>query len=364
MQRAFQPSLLPLKADKLDYSYFLDDLIDASAKLEVYKEKINDSKLDSSWFMPTLQKKEAVASSNLEGTQVTLDGVLINQIEPDKDNQDFNEISNYIDASFSGMKMLSRGKFSKDVLCEVHKILLTGKVRKRENTLIGDYRKVQNFIGLIGGSREITYIPPEPQKVGVLMYNLIDYMNNPKDNLQPLIRIAIIHAQIETIHPFDDGNGRVGRILIPLYLYEKQQISLPCFFISEAFESDKFKYYRLLNETREKEKWNEWIKFFLQTVAKQCEKYIYIVERINHLYEEHLHRAKTLISSNAIVDIINIIYKYPIFTIDMIEKEINVSKSTFNRYLNILVTNGILDTDGKKRNRTFFCYELLNVLRI
>ena len=93
-------------------------------------------------------------------------------------------------------------------------------------------------------------------------------------------------------------------------------------------------------------------------------KYIYIVERINHLYEEHLHRAKTLISSNAIVDIINIIYKYPIFTIDMIEKEINVSKSTFNRYLNILVTNGILDTDGKKRNRTFFCYELLNVLRI
>ena len=177
-------------------------------------------------------------------------------------------------------------------------------------------------------------------------------------------RIAIIHAQTETIHPFDDGNGRVGRILIPLYLYEKQQISLPCFFISEALESDKFKYYRLLDGTREKGNWNDWIRFFLQTVAKQCEKYIYIVERINQMYEEHLALAKSLISNNAVVDLINAIYKQPILSLSEFEKETNLSPATINRYINVLLKSGIIDTDGRKRNRTFFCYELLDVLRL
>jgi len=364
MKKAFNPVMLPLPADTLDYSVFINELLEATSKLEVYKEKIKDSKLDSSWFMPTLQQKEAIASTKLEGTQATLDGVLINQIEPDTNNQDLNEVSNYFKATVLGLEMLRRSGFSDEFLCKIHESLLSGNVRKRENALIGKYRKTQNFIGLTNGSREITYIPPTPENVPLLMKNLIDYINNPQDSLQPLIRIAIIHAQTETIHPFDDGNGRVGRILIPLYLYEKQQISLPCFFISEALESDKFKYYRLLDGTREKGNWNDWIRFFLQTVAKQCEKYIYIVERINQMYEEHLALAKSLISNNAVVDLINAIYKQPILSLSEFEKETNLSPATINRYINVLLKSGIIDTDGRKRNRTFFCYELLDVLRL
>lgn len=364
MKKAFKPIMLPLPSDVLDYSVFLNELLDATSKLEVYKEKIKDSKLDSSWFMPTLQQKEAVASTKLEGTQTTLDGVLINQIEPDVNNQDMNEVSNYFYASILGLRMLRNAGFSDDFLCTIHKSLLSGNVRKRESTLVGEYRKTQNYIGLTNGSHDITYIPPTPESVPKCMNNLISYINDPKDNLQPLIRIAIIHAQMETIHPFDDGNGRVGRILIPLYLYEKEQISLPCFFISEALESDKFKYYRLLDGTREKGNWNDWIKFFLQTVAKQCEKYIYIVEKINQLYDEHLATAKSLISNNAVVDIINTIYKQPILTTATFEKETGLPLTTLNRYINILIKNGLLDTDGKKRNRTFFCYELLDVLKL
>ena len=196
------------------------------------------------------------------------------------------------------------------------------------------------------------------------MNNLIDYMNTPTDDLQPLVRTAIIHAQLLTIHPFDDGNGRVGRLLIPLYLFAKQQIELPCFFISEALEADKFKYYRLLNETRENGNWDEWIIFFLATVAKQCEKYIFVIDRINALYDEHLSRAKTLVKNNSIVDIIDCIYRHPILSTAIVESETKIPIATINRYMNILVENQFLFTDGKRRNKKFFCYELLDVLKI
>ena len=174
MKKAFNPVMLPLPADTLDYSVFINELLEATSKLEVYKEKIKDSKLDSSWFMPTLQQKEAIASTKLEGTQATLDGVLINQIEPDTNNQDLNEVSNYFKATVLGLEMLRRSGFSDEFLCKIHESLLSGNVRKRENALIGKYRKTQNFIGLTNGSREITYIPPTPENVPLLMKNLIN----------------------------------------------------------------------------------------------------------------------------------------------------------------------------------------------
>lgn len=364
MKQSFNAPLLPIDSSKIHYHVFLDELLDATSKLEVYKEKLNDSKVSKNWILPTLQQKEAVASTKLEGTQATLDGILINQIEPKSDDPNINEAVNYFTASMRGLEALKKDGFSKNLLCDLHRILLSGNVRVRENSIIGDYRVTQNYVGLIGGTHEITYIPPKPEDVDRLMDNLILYMNSPLDKYQPLIRTAIVHAQMLTIHPFDDGNGRVGRILIPLYLFSQQQISLPCFFISEALESDKFKYYRLLNETREKENWDEWIKFFLETVSKQCEKYIYILGQINKMYEEHLSLAKQAIRNNAISDIIDTIYKYPILNTAIVERETNIPLATINRYMNTLVDKHLLYTDGKKRHKTFFCYELLDIIRI
>lgn len=164
-----------------------------------------------------------------------------------------------------------------------------GNVRKPD--CIGSYREQQNYIGKNDATHTITFIPPVPEDVRDLMANLIEYMNNPNDAYRPLVRTAIIHAQFETIHPFMDGNGRVDRMLIPMYLFYKKQIDLPCFFISEAFEHDKHKYYTLLTNIRTHNDWNEWIKFFLETVAKQCDKYIRIISEINKLYETHLNLA-------------------------------------------------------------------------
>lgn len=358
---AFEASLLPLSNGSIDYSYFLNELLDATAKLEVYKEKIADSKLESSWFMPTLQQKEALASSLLEGTQATLDGVLTNQAEPSDSDENINEVRNYFMASQKGIYILGREAFSNEFFCELHSILMRGNVRKPE--IIGQYRKEQNYIGKNDGTHAITFTPPTPDKVPKLMTNLISYINNPSDALQPLVRIAVIHAQFETIHPFMDGNGRVGRMLIPLYLYYTKQIELPCFFISESLEHDKLRYYNLLNNIRRNDEWNEWIKFFLNTVAKQCDKYINIISAINELYNSHMNIACNFTKTSNVVPVLNMLYQYPITTAKQIVEKTKLPMTSVNRLLNMMVNEKILITDGKQRNKKYIYYRLLDIIR-
>lgn len=361
MKGAYSAEFLPLAESKIDQSAFFDELIDATSKFEVYKEKIKDSKLESSLFMPILQQKEALASSMLEGTQATLDGVLTNQVIPNEKDSNLKEVSNYCDATVQGYDYLKRRDFSNDFFFDMHRTLMDGNVRKPK--LIGKYRAEQNFIGRNDPSHSITFIPPKPELVPDLMNNLIEYINNPTDKFRPLVRTAIIHAQFETIHPFMDGNGRVGRMLIPMYLFAQRQIELPCFFISEALERDKILYYNLLNDIRYKGNWNEWIKFFLIAVTKQCEKYIEIISRINLLYEKDLSIARDLARSSVIVDVINTLFRYPIVTAKQVAEITNIPPTSVSRYLGILVDKEILVTDNKSRNRTYYYYELLDILR-
>ena len=362
MNNTYIAPQLSLDNSVIDQIYFLDELVDATTKLEVYKAKINDSKIDSSWLLPTLQQKEALASSKLEGTQATLDGVLINQVEPSTEDKNINEVMNYYIATQQGYDSLRKRDFTNEFFWDLHNTLMMGNVRKP--SLVGEYRKEQNYIGRNDDTHAITFIPPTPDTVPVLMNNLINYINSPKDNFRPLIRTAIIHAQFETIHPFMDGNGRVGRMLIPMYLFAQKQIELPCFFISEALERDKPKYYTLLNNIREKNDWNEWIKFFLSTVVKQCDKYIGIITDINNLYEKHLKTACDLARSSNMVDIINALYQYPITTAKQIAEITKIPMTSINRYLTQLLESQVIYSDQKSRNRKFYCIDLLDILRL
>ena len=361
MSESYLASMLPLAETAIDQSVFFEELIDATAKLEVYKEKIRDSKLNSSWFMPTLQQKEALASSALEGTQASLDGVLINQVSQNEKDTNLNEVANYYSATIKGYDFLSRHDFSEDFIKEVHKALMEGNVRKP--SVIGQYRTEQNYIGRNDASHSITFTPPSPEMVPELMSNLVSYMNNDEDKYRPLVKTAIIHAQFETIHPFMDGNGRVGRMLIPMYLFSKKQIDLPCIFISEALEQDKMKYYSLLNGIRYDNDWNSWIKYFLSAVTKQCENYIRIISEIIDLYEKHLNIACNLAKSSNIVEVINALFTYPITTGKRIAERSKVPQASVNRYLSLLVDNKIIYSDNKSRNRTYFYYDLLDILR-
>ncbi len=361
MDGSYNASLLPLENGIIDQSMFLEELIDAISKLEVYKEKIHDSKLDSTWFMPTLQRKEALASSAIEGTQATLDGVLMNQLTPNEKDQDINKVINYYLATVNGCKLLRYHDFSHEFFYNMHSTLMTGNVEKPE--VIGAYRHLQNYIGKKDKTHAITFIPPAPEKVNELMDNLIDYINTPNDSFRPLVRIAIIHAQFESIHPFMDGNGRVGRMLIPMYLYAKKQIEEPFFFISEALEKDKIKYYTLLNNIRFKGEWDEWIKFFLEAVTTQCDKYINLIKNINALYTDHVNKACSLARSSGMTEVIDALYKNPVTNAKQVVEVTKIPQTSVNRFLGILVDNKILYSDNKPRNRTYYYYALLDLLR-
>jgi len=359
---AYAAKPLPLLSSDIDSSIYGEALIDAFAQLEVYKAKLDGSKLNQMWFLPTLQKKEALASSQLEGTQATLDGVLENQVVPNENDKNLSEVQNYLIAAESGYFFLQKEKVNMAFFKHIHEILMGGKTRKSKATIPGEFRTEQNYIGKLNTRNSISFIPPVAESVLPLMENLVEYMVSPNDNLRHLVRIAIIHAQFETIHPFMDGNGRVGRILIPLYLYSQDQIPLPCFFISEALERDKFKYYALLNETR-KNNWNDWLVFFLQTVTSQSKKYICIIDKINELYERDMRRASSVIRSKVTVDIINLLYEYPVITTKILMEKLRIPGASAARYLTSLANAKILFVDGKSRNRSYYYYELINLVR-
>ena len=152
-------------------------------------------------------------------------------------------------------------------------------------------------------------------------------------------------------------------MLIPMYLYSQKQIDSPCFFISEALERDKILYYNLLNNIRYKGDWNEWIRFFLATVAKQCDKYISVIDRINDLYEKDLNIIKELSNSSSIISVFNELYSFPIATAKQLSERSNVPLTSVSRYLNMFVEKRILVSDNKARNRQYIYVEMLNILR-
>lgn len=306
---------------------------------------------------------EAVQSTKIEGTQVTLDEVLEVEARSRKNNKDIQEVLNYYHALREGMDKLAFLPISTRLFKTMHFTLMSNDVRGSSRSP-GEYRKIQNFIGPEGCTIETaTYIPPAPQLVDNFMSNLEIYINEPKDDLDELIRVAIIHAQFETIHPFLDSNGRIGRILIPLYLFNKKVIDYPNFFLSEALEKDKHKYYRFLNDTRYKGDWNQWIKFFLEAIILQANKNIHLINDVNKLYEHDLNIAQSLINSSSVKKLIDAIFQKPIFTVNSISSTAELSEATCRRYLSILEAQRIIFSDGKQRFKTYYYYNLLDKLR-
>lgn len=359
----YTPEDLPLSHNRVNQLLFLRELIDAHKKIAQYQSLLQNTKIPSHLLLNPVMLNEAVQSTKIEGTQVTLDEVLEVDTHSRKNNKDVQEVLNYYQALREGMDKLSILPISTRLLKSMHLTLMSNEVRG-SSRLPGEYRKIQNFIGPEGCTLEsATYIPPQPQLVDKYMSNLELYINDPKDELDELVRIAVIHAQFETIHPFLDGNGRIGRILIPLYLYNKQVIDYPNFFMSEALERDKHKYYRFLNDTRYKGDWNQWIHFFLQAVIHQADKNIKLINDVNKLYDHDLDLAQSFINSSGVKKLIDAIYQKPIFTVHTISSVADVSEATCRRYLTILEANRIIFSDGKQRSKTYYYYNLLDKLR-
>ena len=360
---AYTPFSLPLDEHLVNCDLFFDELVNATVTLRLYEETLKNSKLDRNLLIPTLKFKEAVASSLIEGTMITIDGVLSNLADPQEtNNTSLFEVLNYCDAIEFGAAYLKNNTFSNEFFWQVHQVLMKGE--KNAHLCAGEYRSVQNYVGTGTGSNIITkYVPPTPDVVPSFMNNLINYINRPKDNLRTIVQTAIIHAQFETIHPFNDGNGRVGRILIPLYLYYTHQIGSPFFFISDALEKDRHQYYELLNNTRTNNDWNSWIRFFLNAVTQQGERNIRIISEINSLYEYQCSEVLKRIRSTKVIQILNAFYKNPVSTVKQVVDNTGLSMPTVNRLLNEMVRAGFLKTNDKARYRLFTLNDVLNIIR-
>ncbi len=301
-------------------------------------------------------RKEAVLSSQIEGTQASLIDVLefeSQALEPDNP-QDVAEVVNYISAMNYGLERLKELPVCLRLIREIHQELMKG-VRGAERNP-GEFRQSQNWIGAGGCSlAQATYIPPPPHQMLQALDNLEKFLHSLKP-MPILIKIGIAHAQFETIHPFLDGNGRTGRLLITFLLCEKTILQRPLLYISHYFKKYRTEYYNHLQAVRDHGNWEDWLKFFLRGVYEVAQEAAATARKIVKLKEEHRQLVLNAMgrrSGNAIA-LLESLYFKPIFTVEHAQEITNLSYPNANTLVKDLSNLGLLEEiTGQKRNRAF-----------
>jgi len=301
-------------------------------------------------------RKEAVLSSQIEGTQASLIDVLefeSQALEPDNP-QEVAEVVNYIAAINYGLERLKSLPVSLRLIREIHKELMQG-VRGAEREP-GAFRRTQNWIGAGGCSlKEATYVPPPPHEMLQSLDNLEKFLHSPEP-IPTLIKVGLAHAQFETIHPFLDGNGRTGRLLITFLLCEQNILQRPLLYISYYFQKYRSEYYDRLQAVRESGNWEGWLKFFLRGVYEVAQEAAATARRIVNLKEEHRQLVLNTMgrkSGNAIA-LLESLYFRPIFNVEHAEAITNLSYPNANSLIKALMDIGLVqEITGQKRNRAF-----------
>jgi Fic family protein len=305
-------------------------------------------------------RREAVLSSRIEGTRATLGELLAAEAGAavDRSPGDLREVANYVVALEHGLKRLKTLPLSLRLTRELHTKLMTG-VRGGHPTP-GEFRKTQNWIGPPGCTLEnATYVPPPPE---VLVECLSAWEKFLHDHSLPvLVQAALMHVQFEAIHPFLDGNGRVGRLLITLFLVERDVLPTPLLYLSAFFEATRSDYYDRLKSVHTKSEWEEWLLYFLNGVARQSEDALNRAERINTL----LARWKTALagSSRVALPLLDLVAENPYCTIRRVEKRLRVAFTTAQRAIERLQAEGVLrQVNESKRDRVYCATALLEIL--
>lgn len=357
MKKPFSPKLLPLEIEDEIKLKTTEKLIEARLKIKEFDILLEKSPVGEI-ALNLFSLNESVQSTKIEGTQATFIDVIESKATGAY-SKDLQEVLNYIEALSIGRDLLKSIPISTRLFNNLHSTLL--KNSRGYNRSPGEFRKIQNFIGPNNNIEDATYIPPEPQYIPSLISNLEEYINTNVSTLDPLIKAAIIHAQFESIHPYLDGNGRLGRVLIMLYLLDSKVISQPSFFISEELEKNKFKYYALLNDLRtENPQWFDWINFFLESAVKQADKYLIKLKAVDDYYSKAINFAA---DNNIHINYINLMFEKIVFTAKDFSERIDASYNTINKNINKLVEAKFIYPDDKKRNKIYRAYDLLDILR-
>ena len=361
MYQSFKPNPLPPIPEIEMDGEIVKLLVDANkqlVKLDTASQLISNADL----FISMYVRKEALISSQIEGTQCTLDDVLDPEVEANA-NLDVSDVINYVKATQYALKRLERLPLCCRLIREIHEVLMEN-VRGQDKTP-GEFRHSQNWIGPANCSlKDARYIPPNVEDMQTAMSDLEKYINENVD-YDPLIRAALIHYQFETIHPFLDGNGRIGRLLILLYLMEQRLIEKPVIYISYFLKKNQIEYYDRISEVRRTGNFEQWIRFFLEAVSKAASDSLEAIRQLSVLHDTNVEKLpKTTRSKDNLRAVFDYIEQYPIIDIKRTAKELEVSYNTVAAAVRKLVELGIMhETTKAARNRVFAYEEYLAILR-
>ena len=361
--RAFIPKNLP-PVPPIEYDDELHSLLSKADRNLARLDGITTVLPNPDLFIAMYVKKEALLSSQIEGTQASLEGVLEFEADltPKDDIQDIKEVVNYVNALNYGIEKLDDNPISLELIKEIHKILLEGA--RGANLDPGEFRAFQNYIGAPGASvSNATFVPPPPDMVQPAMEELERFFHI-KDNIPPLVKIALIHAQFETIHPFLDGNGRMGRLLISFYLVWKEILSKPLLYLSFYLKNNRNEYYDLLMKVRTEGAWEDWIKFFLKGVSETSQEAANTAREIIKLKEDLILKLyENSISSIYAVKMLDFLFDRPLVSGSEIVEELSISSVTANELVKKFEKIGILrEITGKKRYKKYFFANYVDII--
>ena len=316
-------------------------------------------------FVSMYVRKEALMSSQIEGTQATLDDILDPLIDENA-NQNVAEVISYIKTTEFVIQRMKELPLCNRLIREAHGVLMEN-VRGQEKTP-GEFRHSQNWIGGYGSTlRNARYIPPTPEDMIEAMSALENYMNNDEQygSLDVLIRAALIHYQFETIHPFLDGNGRIGRLLVMLFLMEKRILTAPVLYISYSLKRNRAEYYDRLMYVREQGAYEQWVRFFLTAIREAADDAVEAIDKLTALHDKNIVLLDSVGRSyKTVLRLFQYIEENPIIEIQKTAAALGISYNTVADAVNRLCELGILrQTENVRRNRTFSYEAYLEILR-
>ena len=360
--QSFRPNPLPPEPPIEMSNEMIAKLVDANRKLATL-DGLSSRIPNMDLFVSMYVRKEALLSSQIEGTQCTLDDIL-NPFAEENTNLNVSDVVNYIRAEEFAINRLQILPLCNRLIKETHAVLMEGVRGQEKNP--GEFRYSQNWIGGQGSTlRNARYIPPNPEDMINAMSDLEKYMNG-EDSLDPLIQAALIHYQFETTHPFLDGNGRVGRLLITLFLMEKKIPSTPSLYISYFLKMNRIEYYDRMTQVRKTGDYEQWVLFFLQALSDSAEDAIQTIDRLTEIHNRNVQKFNSMTKrqqTNAI-NFLTYLEKNPIIDIQKTAAALNLSYNTVAKSVALFVDNGILQqTEKSGRSKIYSYVDYLAVLR-
>ena len=316
------------------------------------------------WFVYAFVRKEAVVSSQIEGTEATLIDLLTFEAQGDAQSTvqaDVREICNYLDALAQARTEIKRERgvpISMRLLNESHRLLMRGA--RGDDRQPGQVRRNQNWV-----PSQAAFVPPPPHVLGELLGSFEKYIH-ADDDLPALVRAGLVHVQFETIHPYLDGNGRIGRLLVTLLLEHWKLLSQPLLYLSLFFKRNRMEYYTLVNRVRTEGDWEAWIRYFLEGVASIAEEAVTTARDLLALVDTDRQRVLAAKPSTlTAARLFEQLPRHPIVTIARVTHLLDTSKPTATKAVNALVNSGVLvETTGRKRDRTFTYRAYIERLRV